>query len=253
MPNWKERLRAAAIHLIISLCIATLAATLVFGFWYPYPYREISGGRELFLLLIAVDVAMGPLITLIIFNRAKPRRELFMDFTAIGLLQLAALSYGLWTVFVARPAYLVFEYSRFSIAHAVEIDPAQLAKAPSELRQLPLNGPGLIALRPFKDATEQFDATMAALEGAALSARCDLWQPYTLAVPQVLKAARPANELADRFPQQANAIAQAVKEAGKPLQELRYLPVLGRNVAWTVLLDANSATPLAFLPLDSFD
>ena len=81
----------------------------MFGWWYPYPYRELSGGRELFALVVAVDVVLGPLITLVIFNPAKTRRHLVMDFTVIGLLQVAALAYGLWTVFVARPVHLVFE------------------------------------------------------------------------------------------------------------------------------------------------
>ena len=106
MGKWKERLRASGIHLGISLCIAALAAALVFWLWYPYPYREISGGRELFFLVVAVDVVMGPLITLTIFNRAKPRSELLMDFAVVALLQFAALGYGLWAVFAARSHFL---------------------------------------------------------------------------------------------------------------------------------------------------
>ena len=122
MQNWQGRIRASGIHLGISLCIVALAAVLVFGVWYPYPYREISGGRALFLLVAGVDVVMGPLITLIIFNRAKPRRELITDITVVGVLQVAALSYGLWSVFVARPVHLVFEYNRMSVVHAVDVD-----------------------------------------------------------------------------------------------------------------------------------
>ena len=45
---WADRLRASGIHLALSLVVAGLAALFVFGIWYPYPYREISGGRELF-------------------------------------------------------------------------------------------------------------------------------------------------------------------------------------------------------------
>ena len=90
MQHWKGRLRASGIHLGISLCIALLAALLVFGLWYPYPYREISGGRALFLLMTAVDVVMGPLITLVVFNQAKRRKELVLDFTVVAVLQLAA-------------------------------------------------------------------------------------------------------------------------------------------------------------------
>ena len=48
MAIWKDKLRAAGIHLGLSLLVAALAAALVFGVWYPYPYREISGGRALF-------------------------------------------------------------------------------------------------------------------------------------------------------------------------------------------------------------
>ena len=105
---WKDRLRASAIHLAISLGIAALAALLVFALWYPYPYREISGGRALFLILVSVDVIIGPLITLAVFNRAKPAKELRRDLASGGLIQLAALAYGLWTMFLARPVRRVF-------------------------------------------------------------------------------------------------------------------------------------------------
>ena len=121
MLNWKSRLRAAGIHLGISLAVAVLAAILVFGLWYPYPYREISGGRELFLIVVAVDVVLGPLITLSIFNLAKPLKELRRDLVVVALIQLAGLGYGLWTVSLARPAHLVFELDRFRVVHVVDI------------------------------------------------------------------------------------------------------------------------------------
>ncbi len=252
MQNWKGRLRASGIHLGISLCIAALAAALVFGFWYPYPYREISGGRELFFLVVVVDVIMGPLITLVIFNRAKPRRELLMDFTAVGFLQFAALGYGLWTVFAARPVHLVFEYTRMSVVHAIEVDDDLLAKAPPSLQKLPLTGPTVIALRPFKNPAEEFDATRAALNGVSLATRSDLWQVYEAARAEVLKEAKPAAALRERFSSQAVQIDHAIAATARPVTGLRYLPLLGRNTAWTVLLDAETAEPLGFLPLDSF-
>jgi hypothetical protein len=243
MQNWKGRLHASGIHLGISLSIAALAAAVVFGLWYPYPYREISGGRSLFLLVVFVDVVMGPLITLVIFNRTKPRRELMTDFLVVGLLQLAALSYGLWTVFVARPVHLVFEYNRMAVVQAIDVDPELLSKAPRELQTLPMTGPTAIALRPFKNAAEQMDATIAAMGGAPLPARSDLWQPYRDSVADILK---------ERFPSQASLIHQAIESTGKTVAQLRYLPLLSRNDAWTVLLDATTAEPAGFIPLDSF-
>ena len=80
--DWRQRLRAAAVHLGLSALVALLAAVLVFFLWYPYPYRVISGGRELFQLVVGVDVIVGPLITFAIFDRAKPRTELRRDLEA---------------------------------------------------------------------------------------------------------------------------------------------------------------------------
>ena len=252
MNKVKDRLGASGIHLGISLCVAVFAAALVFGLWYPYPYGEISGGRELFFLVVAVDVIMGPLITLAIFNRAKPRRELLIDFTVVGLLQLAALGYGLWTVFAARPVHLVCEYSRMTVVHAIEVDADLLAKAPTSLQKLPVTGPTVIALRPFKNPAEQFDATMAAFEGFPLAARSDLWQAYEPVRADVLKEAKPVAELRARFSNQAAQIDRAIAATGKPVTDLRYLPLLSRKTAWTVLLDTTTAEPLGYLPLDSF-
>ena len=252
MNKVKDRLGASGIHLGISLCVAVFAAALVFGLWYPYPYGEISGGRELFFLVVAVDVIMGPLITLAIFNRAKPRRELLIDFTVVGLLQLAALGYGLWTVFAARPVHLVFEYSRMTVVHAIDVDADLLAKAPTSLPKLPVTGPTVIALRPFKNPAEQFDATMAAFEGFPLAARSDLWQAYEPVRADVLKEAKPVAELRARFSNQAAQIDRAIAATGKPVTDLRYLPLLSRKTAWTVLLDTTTAEPLGYLPLDSF-
>ena len=113
----------------------------MFGWWYPYPYRELSGGRELLALVVAVDMVLGPLITLVICNAAKMRRDLVMDFTVIGLLQVAALTYGLWTVFAARPVHLVFEYSRMAVVHAVDIAPELLVQAPPRCSNCPCAAP----------------------------------------------------------------------------------------------------------------
>ena len=250
--NWKDRGRAAGIHLAISLAIATLAALLVFVQWYPYPYREISGGRELFLILVTVDVIMGPLITLMIFNRAKPWAELRRDLAIIGALQLAALAYGLWTVFVARPVHLVFEFDRFRVVHAAEVPEDLMDKVPPGIDAMPLWGPTLIAVRPFRDERERIEATMVALQGVSLSARPDLWQRWDQALPRVLAAAPPAAALKTRFPQHAAEIDRVLAAAGRGVDNVRYLPMTGRKSFWTAFIDPLTGEPVAFLPLDSF-
>lgn len=251
MSPWKKRLRACAIHFVLSLIVATLAALLVFGVWYPYPYRELSGGRELFTLVVLVDVLLGPLITLVIFNATKTRRHLAMDFTVVGLLQIAALTYGLWTVFMARPVHLVFEYSRMAVVHGVDVDPETLLKAPPELAQLPLGGPTLLSLRPLRGA-EAIDSVLQATAGIAQAAQPALWQPYENAREQILTESVPIAQLKARFVNRVNDIDEAVARSGRPESTLRSLPLLSRQKAWTVLIDSQTAKPLGFFALDSF-
>ena len=252
MHIWNDRLKAAGIHLLISLGIAALAAALVFGVWYPYPYREISGGRELFLLLMSVDVVLGPSITLAVFNRAKPRRELRLDLAVVGLIQLAALAYGLWAVCVARPVHLVFEIDRFRVVHAVDVPSDLMDKVPAGIDALPLFGPTLLSARLFKNQQEASDVTLAALQGISIGARPDLWQPYVDARAQVLHVARPVEQLKSRFAAQAPEIDGVLGRVGRQAASTAYLPMVGRKSFWTAFIDPTTADIVAFMPLDSF-
>ena len=252
---WKGRSKAAGVHFVLSLLVAAVAALLVFFVWYPYPYREISGGRELFFIVVAVDVIMGPLMTLAVFNLAKPRAELMRDLAIIGFLQLAALGYGLWTVSVARPVHLVYEIDRFRVVHAVDIPGELMDKAPLEFRQLPLTGPTLLSVRDFKNSNESMEATMAALQGLQLSSRPHLWQDYAKAKAQILTHTRTLADLKKRFPQRTTEIDAALQRSGakaRAPETVGYVPMIGRNLFWTVLVDSNTTEVIAFVPIDSF-
>ena len=247
----RDRLRAGTFHLTISLSVAALAALLVFGLWYPSPYRELSRGRELFFWVVLVDVILGPLITLIIFNPGKTRRHLTMDFMVIGFLQLSALSYGLWTVFSARPVHLVFEYQRMAVVHAVDVPPDRLAQALGDLHSLPFTGPTLLSLRPLQ-TSEFVESTMEALGGLAQAAQPNLWQSYEAARAEILKESHPAAQLKQRFAEKSFSIDQVVTQTGLPIERLRFLPLISRKDFWTVLIDSETTYPVGFIELDSF-
>lgn len=249
---WQDRVKAGIIHLGLSLAVAALAALLVFGIWYPYPYREISGGRELFLLVVAVDVVLGPLVTLAIFNRWKVWTVLRRDLAVVALLQLSALAYGLWTVYVARPVHLVFEVDRFRAVHAIEVPLELIGKTSPNVNAMPITGPSLLSLRSPKDEKEKSDVLMAELEGLPMAARPEFWQPYPAGIPGVLKAARPLAGLKDRFAARAADIDRAAAATGRPVQALTYLPLVSRSLTWTVLLDAQTADVVGYLALDPF-
>lgn len=250
---FRFRLRAALVHLGASMLLALAVALLVFEWWYPWPYREISGGRELFLLVISVDVVLGPLLTLAVFNVRKPRSELRRDIVVIALLQLAGLGYGLWTVQLARPAHLVFEIDRFRVVHRVDIPLELETKVPPGIEVASWAGPTPLSTRSFHDEQERLDMTLAALQGVQLGARPDLWEPYAAGKDRILAASRPVADLKTRFPQHTAQIDDAVRRTGRPAGAVQFLPMLGRQAeGWTVLVDAATAEILGYLPLDSF-
>jgi len=253
LAPWKRRAWAALVHLGLSLVVALCIGLLVFAVWYPMPYREISGGRELFFLVIAVDVVLGPLLTLAVFNVRKPRAELMRDLTVIALLQLGGLAYGLWTVQLARPVHLVFEIDRFRVVHRVDI-PAELEpKAPAGIEVAPLGGPTVLSTRDFRSENEKMELTLAALQGVNLGARPDLWEPYAAGKDRILAAAKDVADLKTRFPRQAGLVDEALGRIQRDAAAVRYLPMISRKAeAWTVLLDARTAEILGYLPLDSF-
>src|SRR5690606_6560017 len=139
------RAGAAGLHLLMSVCIAAAVAILVFAFWYPGDYRLLAGGTELFSLVMVVDVVMGPLLTFVVFDRAKGVAHLRRDISVIALLQMLALSYGLHAMYMGRPIGLAFEFDRFRVVSMAEVVVAELPGAQPAFRRLPLGGPMLFA------------------------------------------------------------------------------------------------------------
>ncbi len=123
----EEKLHAFIIHLVICGLIAAIAVFVVFFLWYPAPLHIAVGVTGIFLMLLAIDIIIGPVITFIIYKPEKP--SLKFDLCVIALLQLCALTYGLYTVFIARPAFVVYNVDRFDVARAVDLDPASVENA----------------------------------------------------------------------------------------------------------------------------
>ena len=246
-------MRAALVHLIATVCVAVLAAVLVFGVWFPYPYRELAGGRDLFLLIVMVDVVCGPLLTMVLYNPKKPRWELFVDLGLVVLIQLAALAYGVHTLAAARPVYLVFEVDRFRVVSAADVWRDELRPEQGGLHRLPWTGPQVIATREPKDADERLSSLDLSLQGVEPSVRPDWWIAYEDAVPAVLARAQTLQALKERQPQSADLIAATVRQSGLSEEGLRWLPLTGfKSTSWVVFVDGERGAVRGFAPIDGF-
>lgn len=247
-------LGAAAKHLAASITVALCCAALVFGLWYPHPYRDISGGRELFTLLISVDVIIGPLLTLFVFNPRKPRAELWRDLGIIVALQLTALGYGMYSVHQARPVFLAFEGNRFRAVSAAEVDPTQLHEAAGDLGALSHTGPRLIGVRLAKpEDADYLQSVKQSLEGFQPAFRPSRWVPYEQQRMEAVSEAKALAELRTKKPDQAAVIDAAVKEAALPIERLGYVPLQSRTHSdWVVIVDRETGWLKAFAPVDGW-
>jgi len=245
------RLKAFLVHLSITSIVASLAALMVFGVWYPDPYRTISGGLELFVLVVGVDLVIGPLSTAIVFNSTKTRRHLRIDLLIIALLQLACLAYGVHTVFVARPVYMVFEVDRFRVLSAIDLDKQDLALAAKPYRQLPLFGPRLVGTRRSAPGAEQLQSIELALRGKDLSQRPKFYQDYALSRQEVLSRAKSPQILIEKYSTQMREIEAAMTATGLEPNQLRYVPLVARR-QWVAFVDAKTADIVGYAPFDGF-
>ncbi len=108
-----SRIKAGFIHFLASLLIFSLFIFVLLFFWFPEPYFSATGGWQGLKIVAFIDLILGPLLTLIIFNSSKPRKELKADLSIILILQASALIWGINTVYHQRPIAITFWESSF--------------------------------------------------------------------------------------------------------------------------------------------
>lgn len=245
-----ERSTAALLHLAGSAIVVGAVAAVVFGVWYPGPLRDLSGGLTLFLILAGVDVALGPLLTAVVFDPAKSRRELRLDLGVIVVVQLCALGYGVWTMAAARPVLLAFEVDLFRVVTAVDVVEEQISEAPEALRPLSWSGPRLIATaRP--DGSRTVEATLLGMSGIHLAMQPRYWVPFEDQRSDVVARSRPLGDLPEALRRRVPDDLQLWPGASlPPSAELRWLPVLSSRSSRTLFVD-HKGQPVAVAPFDA--
>jgi hypothetical protein len=247
-----SRLAAAVFHLLASGSVAVVGALLIFRIWYPPPFDVIAGGRNLFLLLVSVDVVLGPALTFVVASPGKSIKEFRRDLLMIVLLQCAALAYGVLSIAQARPVWVSFEIDRFRVVTASDVDVSQLDEAPPDLRKLPWFGPRLIAATKPTDPNERMRAIDLALAGFDLSMIPRNWRSYAAQSDEAWRRARPVVTLFARYPTQRAEAERISASVGEPLDQLRFLPLVSRQSNGVAVMAAPDAKIVGYLPVDGF-
>jgi len=249
MSRWK----ASLIHLGISAMIALAVLTLMLLVWYPYPLFAAVGGQQVLMILLAVDVTLGPLITLTVFNTKKSRKELTIDLSTIAFLQIAALIYGMSVIFQARPAFVVYSINSFDLVTANMLKDEDLAKAKyPDYRSLPLTGPIYVYTEMPTDIQERNEVTLSTFSGKDLPQFPKYYQPFAERMKDVAATARYLTELKLFKPDLTARIDAAVRDLGRKEAELAYIPLRAKHQDMTVLVEKSSGKILTILEISPY-
>lgn len=244
MTRWK----AAGIHLSISMLVGLVAFSLLYFVYYPQPYFAAAGADKLVLILLGVDVILGPLLTLVVFKSGK--KTLKFDLATIATVQFAALAYGLYIMWFARPAFILAVTDRIEIVYANTIDAERFAQAAlPQFKADPLFGPVFgVTRRPLPGA-EQDEILTASFNGSDIQ----LFPRYFLErkgerFEQFLANAKAPDALPKHTSDAIAAYLAKHPYAGK----IAAVPMKGRVDEYTLLIDAGTGKDIVALPVSAW-
>jgi hypothetical protein len=216
---------------------------LILFVWYPPPLLEAVGGTEILLTLLVADVILGPLLTFIVFKAGK--KSLRFDLTVIGIVQVCALIFGLFSLLYARPVYIAALGHRFDLVQANQVDQSDLVVAG---QSLPLFGPKWVGVTKAIDAKEKERLLFSALAGMDYGHFPQYHRPIESMKDVVLGSAQAIAELKKQNAGHEQEIDAWITSRGFSSDNVKYQGLKASRKDFTVMLDASTAEVIGIAP-----
>ena len=224
-------------HLSASFIVALLVLGWVFTLWYPAPLAKATGVTHIVLLMIAIDVIIGPVLGFIIYKAHK--QSLKFDLMVIVLLQIFALGYGVYSVSEGRPVWTVFNGNRFELVRNNEIiDASANSRVDNGYYHPSLLGPKYVAVKIAEDQLEREKNMFEELQGSiSLAQRPERYVAIAEANGRIIETAEDISDLNNYNSEQAvDSILDSYPSASS------YLGLKANVIDMTVLLDNKGNT-----------
>jgi len=232
------KLKAALLHLTLSITIVGTALILMLTLWYPNVYFKLMNGKELIFLIGGVDIFLGPMLTFVVFQKNK--KSLKFDLAVISFLQVAALCYGLKVMYDARPVFTVFNKNSFQVLSALDIVPSELTLAKKkEWRSYSVTGPTLVAISKV-DKSNKKEWFFAAAAGDGVVRYPRLYDDYNKHQPEVIAAGLPLSELIQLSDPNKVAIEKFMSKRNSALTDFLYLPTWSMTNEMAAIINAKT-------------
>lgn len=230
-------------HFSISILLALVIIAWVFLIWYPQPLAQAVGVTHIFLMMVAIDVVLGPVLGFFIYKEGK--KTLKFDLAVIILIQISALGYGLYSIAQGRPAWLVYNVDRFELVRNNEIIDTNTQKVQAQYRNPSWFKPKFATVQIAENSEERsknmFEEVVG---GVSLAQRPERYVGLAQAKPQIQKRAQNLNEL-----EKYNS-KQQVKEILKKYPSAdAWVPLKANAIDMVVLMNKSSAQVVKIVDL----
>ncbi|RZF56920.1 type IV pilin accessory protein [Acinetobacter halotolerans] len=238
-----KRLKFFLSHLSISAIIALIVVGLVFFVWYPASLSKAVGVTDIFLMLLIIDVILGPVLGWIVYKEGK--KTLKMDLSIIILLQLSALFYGIYSIGQGRPVWLAYNVDRFEVVRNNEIINDNIAKALSQYRKSSWFKPQFVGVAFAKDNSVRNDEMFQELfSGISIAQKPERYIPLIEVKTQIQQRSQDLKLL-----KQFNDPQAVQKILAKYPQANAFVPLKATAVDMTVLINKETSEVVKIVDL----
>lgn len=238
-----KRLNFFISHLFISFLITLVVIGVVFFIWYPSPLATAAGVTHIFLMLLVIDVIVGPFLGLLVYKQGK--KSLKFDLSLIIGIQIAALCYGLFSIEQGRPVWIAYNIDRFELVRKNEIVNNYIDQVLPQYQNVPWLKPQYVAIQFARDTkTRNDDLFTEVLGGISIAQKPERYVDFVQARSQLQQRVRSLKEL-----NQYNDVQQVDRILSKYPQATGFVPLKANAVDMTVLINKEKGEVIKIVDL----
>jgi hypothetical protein len=245
------RLKAFALHLAASCAMLALVLGTLYLGWYHWPGWYLAHVGPVVGVMAGVDVVLGPLMTFIIANPAKPRRGLARDIAVIACVQVIALVYGTTQLWNGRPLYYAYSVNSMSIVQAYDLEPTSIETAREHNEPLAPHWHSLPRWiwAPLPDDSAQASRIMASATsgGFDVTAMPDHYKSWDAGLSDMRKQLKRVDDIKFFSADERRVLKERMKAAGLPSDQANGIALTGRTRPLLAVVDPASMKILALI------
>jgi len=241
---FKHKFKASFIHFSLSAVILSLIMALIVYFWFPTPFLGISDFKEIALILISVDLVLGPLLTFIAYNPSK--KSLKLDLSVIVAIQIMALSYGLYSLYLSHPLYISYYDKGFTLISTYQATPEKAKHKDFKISKL--SSPKISFLNLDDKMKNQLFTEM--LNGGAnIEARAEFYEPYQDHLAEIIENSLDPR-LVFKMKGPKEKLDKFIQQNGNSIDDYIFVPLNSgsKQVVWVLKKDTGSPVDILDVP-----